>query len=136
VAVTPACGTVGVGGALLVGAAGGVAGVWGVNALKRSLRADDALDVFGIHGVCGIVGALLTGVFSAPGLGGAGAAGYAMGHQLWVQALGVAVTVAWSGAASLLAFLLARLAFGLRVPHDAEREGLDISSHGESAYEL
>ena len=136
VAITPACGTVGVGGALLIGVAGGIAGFWGVNALKRWLRADDSLDVFGIHGVCGIVGALLTGVFSAPALGGGGAQDYAMAHQLGVQALGVVVTVAWSGAAALIAFFAAKLAFGLRVGHDAEREGLDISSHGESAYEL
>ena len=128
VAITPACGTVGVGGALLIGVAGGIAGFWGVNALKRWLRADDSLDVFGIHGVCGIVGALLTG--------GGGAQDYAMAHQLGVQALGVVVTVAWSGAAALIAFFAAKLAFGLRVGHDAEREGLDISSHGESAYEL
>ena len=136
VAITPACGTVGVGGALVIGVAGGVAGFWGVNALKRWLRADDSLDVFGIHGVCGIVGALLTGVFSAPALGGGGAHDYAMAHQLGVQALGVLVTIAWSGAVAVLAFFVAKIAFGLRVHHDAEREGLDISSHGESAYEL
>lgn len=136
VAITPACGSVGVGGALCVGAAGGVAGCWGVNVVKRMLRADDSLDVFGIHGVCGIVGALLTGVFTSPALGGTGAAGYAMLHQLGVQALSVAVTVSWSGIAALAAFFAARRVFGLRVHHDAERQGLDISSHGESAYEL
>lgn len=136
VAVTPACGTVGVGGALVIGAAGGFAGYWGVNAIKRWLRADDTLDVFGIHGVCGIVGALLTGVFSAPSLGGYGAHGYAMGHQLAVQLLGVGVTLAWSGAVAGLAFLIAKPLVGLRVSHEAEREGLDIASHGESAYEL
>jgi len=136
VAITPACGTVGIGGALVIGALGGGAGFWGVNALKCHLRADDSLDVFGIHGVCGIVGALLTGVFTAPALGGTGAADFAMGHQLGVQALGVAVTVAWSGLVALFAFRVARALRGLRVDHDAEREGLDISSHGESAYEL
>lgn len=136
VAVTPACGTVGVGGALVIGAAGGFAGYWGVNAIKRWLRADDTLDVFGIHGVCGIVGALLTGVFSAPSLGGYGAHGYEMGHQLAVQLLGVGVTLAWSGAVAGLAFLIAKPLVGLRVSHEAEREGLDIASHGESAYEL
>ncbi|MFT3897577.1 MAG: ammonium transporter [Thermomonas sp.] len=136
VAITPACGTVGVGGAMAIGALGGGAGFWGVNALKRLLRADDSLDVFGIHGVCGIVGAVLTGVFSAPALGGTGAADYALLHQCGVQLLGVVVTIAWSGIASLLAFAFARLVAGLRVDHDAEREGLDISSHGESAYEL
>jgi Amt family ammonium transporter len=136
VAITPACGTVGIAGALAIGAVGGLAGFWGVNALKHRLRADDSLDVFGVHGVCGIVGALLTGVFTAPALGGTGAADYAMLHQLGVQALGVVITLFWSGTVSLLAFWIARTVVGLRVDHDAEREGLDISAHGESAYEL
>ncbi|MBS0213014.1 MAG: ammonium transporter [Proteobacteria bacterium] len=136
VAITPACGTVGVGGAMVIGAASGVAGFWGVNALKRLLRADDSLDVFGVHGVCGIVGSLLTGVFSAPALGGIGGAGFDIGHQLGVQALGIAVALAWSGAVALIAFLVVRATIGLRVDHDAEREGLDISAHGESAYQL
>jgi Amt family ammonium transporter len=136
VAITPACGTVGVAGALFIGAAAGLAGFWGVNALKRRLRADDSLDVFGVHGVCGIVGALLTGVFTAPSLGGTGAADYAMLHQLGVQALGVAIPVAWSGLVSVLAFRIVSTTVGLRVDHDAEREGLDISAHGESAYEI
>jgi len=136
VAITPACGTVGVGGALVIGACGGVAGFWGVNALKRHLRADDSLDVFGIHGVCGIVGAMLTGVFTAPALGGTGAADFSIYHQLGVQLLGVVVTIAWSGAVALIAFRIARRVRGLRVDHDAEREGLDISAHGENAYEI
>ena len=136
VAITPACGTVSIGGALAIGACGGVAGFWGVNALKHRMRADDSLDVFGIHGVCGIVGALLTGVFSAPVLGGSGALDYAMPRQLGVQALGIIVTVLWSGVVALLAFWSTRAVYGLRVDHEAEREGLDISSHGESAYEL
>lgn len=136
VAITPACGSVGIGGALCIGVAGGVAGFWGVNVLKRHLRADDSLDVFGIHGVCGIVGAMLTGVFTAPLLGGTGAVDFSMLHQLGVQALGVVVTVLWSGFVALAAFFAASRLFGLRVHHDAERQGLDISSHGESAYEL
>jgi len=135
VAITPACGTVGVGGAMAIGALGGVAGFWGVTALKRWLRADDSLDVFGIHGVCGIVGALLTGVFTAPSLGGSGSVDYAVWPQLAVQALGIAITLAWSGGVALLAFHAAKATFGLRVAHEAEREGLDISSHGESAYD-
>jgi Amt family ammonium transporter len=136
VAITPACGSVGVGGALCIGGAGGVAGFWGVNVLKRRLRADDSLDVFGIHGVCGIAGALLAGVFTSPALGGTGAAGYAVSRQFGVQALGVVITVSWSGLVALVAFFAARCLLGLRVHHDAERQGLDISSHGESAYEL
>ena len=135
VAITPACGTVGVGGALCIGACGGLAGYWGVNALKRHLRADDSLDVFGIHGVCGIVGALLTAVFSAPGWGGHGTAHHTMGQQLLVQAEGIAVTVAWSATVALLAFLVASKLVGLRVHHDDERAGLDITAHGEAAYE-
>jgi len=136
VAITPACGTVGIGGALVIGALGGAAGFWGVNALKRHLRADDSLDVFGIHGVCGIVGALLTGVFTAPAFGGTGAPDFDIVHQLGVQLAGVALTIAWSGIVALIAFHIARRLRGLRVDHDAEREGLDISAHGESAYEI
>jgi Amt family ammonium transporter len=136
VAITPACGTVGVGGGVVIGLAAGVAGYWGVHALKRWLRADDSLDVFGVHGVCGIVGALLTGVFSAPLLGGMGAADFDIGHQLGVQALGVGITLVWSGVVALIAFGVARLVFGLRVSSAAESEGLDISAHGESAYEI
>jgi Amt family ammonium transporter len=136
VAITPACGTVGVGGAIVIGACGSAAGFWGVNALKRHLRADDSLDVFGIHGVCGIVGALLTGVFSAPSLGGGGLPDFDIAHQLGVQLAGVLVTIGWSGVVALVAFRIARRVRGLRVDHDAEREGLDISAHGESAYEI
>ena len=134
VGITPACGTVGPLGAIAIGAVAGLAGVWGVTGLKRLLRADDSLDVVGVHGVGGIVGALLTGVFTAPSLGGTGAADYSIAHQVGVQALGVGITVAWSGMVSLLAFALVGALVGLRVPEEAEREGLDITSHGETAY--
>ena len=105
--------------------------------LKKILKADDALDVFGVHGVGGILGALLTGVFSAPILGGTGfGAGITtMAHQVGVQALGVGITLAWSSGVSLIAYFIVKQVFGLRVGAEAEREGLDISSHGESAYE-
>jgi Amt family ammonium transporter len=136
VAITPACGTVGVGGALAIGACGGAAGFWGVNALKRHLRADDSLDVFGIHGVCGIVGAVLTGVFTAPALGGVGGADFDIARQVGVQLAGVGITLVWSGFVAYVAFQIAHRVRGLRVDHDAEREGLDISAHGESAYEI
>lgn len=136
VGITPACGTVGPMGAIVIGALASACCVWGVTGLKRLLRADDALDVFGVHGIGGIVGALLTGVFTAPGLGGTGGAGFSIGHQLGVQALGIGITVLWSGLVSVLAYLVVKLVFGLRVPHDAEREGLDITSHGESAYDV
>jgi len=110
--------------------------VWGVSGLKKILRADDALDVFGVHGVGGIVGALLTGVFTAPALGGTGAADFAIGHQLGIQALGVGITLVWSGVVSLVAYFVVKAIFGLRVSGEAEREGLDITSHGEQAYEV
>jgi ammonium transporter, Amt family len=146
VAITPACGNVGIGGALVIGAVAGFACLWGVMGLKKLLGADDSLDVFGVHGVGGIVGALLTGVFNAPSLGGPGyvadwvtvamvaPADYSIAAQVWIQAKAVAITVVWSGVVSIVAFKVVDLVIGLRVPEDEEREGLDISSHGETAY--
>lgn len=135
VAVTPAAGTVGVGGALIIGIMGGVAGLWGVVTLKRWLRVDDTCDVFGVHGVCGIVGCLLTGVFTASSLGGTGfAEGITMGHQLWIQLVSVVIALVWSGVAAYIAFRVAEAMVGLRVSEEHEREGLDLNSHGESAY--
>lgn len=137
VAITPACGTVGPMGAIAIGAVAGVVCVWGVHGLKRLLRADDALDVFGVHGLGGIVGALLTAVFSSPSLGGygLGAGNDSIAAQLGVQALSVGITVLWSGLVSVLAFGVVKLVCGLRVAEESEREGLDITSHGETAYE-
>jgi Amt family ammonium transporter len=146
VAITPAAGNVGIGGALVIGLIAGFACLWGVNGLKKMLGADDTLDVFGVHGVGGIVGALLTGVFNSPDLGGPGfvadwvtasmvtAADYSIGAQVWTQAKAVLVTVVWSGVVSLVSFKLVDLTVGLRVSEEEEREGLDISSHGETAY--
>ncbi len=136
VAITPACGTVGVMGAIVIGLVAGVVCFWGVTGLKRLLGADDTLDVFGVHGVGGISGALLTGVFTAPALGGTGAADFSIAHQLGVQALGVGITVAWSAVVATLSYLVVKALFGLRVSVDEEREGLDVAAHGESAYEL
>ncbi len=137
VAVTPAAGSVGVGGALLLGVLAGMAGLWGVVALKQWLRVDDACDVFGVHGVCGIVGCLATGVLSADALGGTGyASGVTMGHQVWVQTLSVLVSVLWSAAAALIAYKVADWCVGLRVSEEQEHTGLDVTSHGESAYNL
>ncbi|MBP6534712.1 MAG: ammonium transporter [Arenimonas sp.] len=145
VAITPAAGLVGILGALAIGAIAGVVCLWGVSGLKKLLRADDSLDVFGVHGIGGITGALLTGVFAAPSLGGAGLwdyvtetalPEYSIAAQVWIQAQGVLVTIVLSGVVSLAAFLLVKYTVGLRVSEDAEREGLDITSHGESAYEL
>ena len=134
VAITPACGTVGPMGALIVGGLAGFVCLWGVNGLKRMLGADDSLDVFGVHGVGGILGALLTGVFTAPSLGGTGAADFSIGSQVATQALGVVITIVWSGIVAFVAYKIADLLVGLRVAEDEEREGLDISSHGETAY--
>ena len=135
VAITPACGTVGVGGALIIGLVGGATGLWGVVTLKKWLRVDDTCDVFGVHGVCGIVGCLLTGVFTSSSLGGVGyAEGVTMGHQVWVQFFSVCVTLAWSGVVAFIAYKVADMLVGLRVPEEQEREGLDVNSHGENAY--
>ncbi len=135
VAITPACGTVGPMGSIAIGAAASLACVWGVTGLKRLLGADDALDVFGVHGVGGIVGALLTGVFTAPVLGGTGAADFSIVHQVMIQALGVLVTLVWSGVVALVSYLIVKAVLGLRVEEEQEREGLDTTTHGETAYE-
>jgi Amt family ammonium transporter len=146
VAITPAAGNVGVGGALIIGLISGFAGLWGVTGLKKMLGADDSLDVFGVHGVCGILGALLTGVFNSPALGGPGyvadwvtatmvtSADYSIAAQVLVQAKAVGVTVVWSGVVSALAYFIVDKTIGLRVSEEDEREGLDITSHGETAY--
>jgi len=142
VAITPACGWVGIGGALVIGLAAGVVCLWGVNGLKRLLGADDALDVFGVHGVGGILGALLTGIFANPDLGGVGVydyvanqvADYSTSAQMISQLWGVGTTVIWSGLVSIIAYKLVDMVIGLRVSEDEEREGLDTTSHGESAY--
>ncbi|MDP3519483.1 MAG: ammonium transporter [Hydrogenophaga sp.] len=146
VAITPAAGNVGIGGALVIGLVGGFACLWGVTGLKRMLGADDTLDVFGVHGVGGIVGALLTGVFNSPALGGPGyvadwvtatmvtSADYSIASQLWIQLKGVLITIAWSGVVSVVAFKIVDMVVGLRVSEEDEREGLDIRSHGETAY--
>ena len=146
VAITPAAGNVGIGGGLVIGLVAGFACLWGVNGLKKMLGADDSLDVFGVHGVGGIVGALLTGVFVSPSLGGPGfvadwttatmvtAADFSMASQVWIQAKAVLITVVWSGVVSFIAYKVVDLTIGLRVDEEAEREGLDIASHGETAY--
>ena len=134
VGVTPAAGFVGPMGAIVIGLVCGLVCLWGVCGLKRMLKVDDAFDAFGVHGVGGIVGAILTGVFAAPSLGGVQPADFAMGHQVWVQVKSVLFTIVWSGVVAYLAFKIADLTVGLRVSEEAEREGLDITSHGETAY--
>ncbi|WP_374523111.1 ammonium transporter [Hydrogenophaga sp.] len=134
VAITPACGTVGPMGAIVIGLVSGFLCLWGVTGLKKMLGADDSLDVFGVHGVGGIVGALLTGVFSAASLGGIKADGYSIASQMVVQAEGVVITMVWSSVVAFIAYKIVDMVVGLRVTEEAEREGLDISSHGETAY--
>lgn len=143
VAITPAAGNVGLMGAIVIGFIAGFACLWGVNGLKRLLGADDSLDVFGVHGVGGIVGALLTGVFNTQALGGPGLVGdwvtvavtsNGILDQVWIQLKGVLLTIVWSGVVAFIAFKIADLTIGLRVSEEEEREGLDISSHGETAY--
>jgi Amt family ammonium transporter len=143
VAITPAAGNVGIVGALVIGATAGLLCLWGVNGLKRMLGADDSLDVFGIHGVGGIVGALLTGVFNNQALGGPGlvtdwvtatVGSNGVFAQVWIQAQGVLLTIVWSGVVAAIAYKIVDLTIGLRVAEEDEREGLDIASHGETAY--
>jgi Amt family ammonium transporter len=143
VAITPAAGNVGIPGAFIIGIAAGVVCLWGVTGLKKLLKADDSLDVFGVHGIGGILGALLTGVFNAPDLGGPGfpnnwfemKPGFeTIGAQVLIQAKAVGVTVIWSAVVAAVSLFIVKAIVGLRVPEEEEREGLDISSHGESAY--
>jgi ammonium transporter, Amt family len=134
VAITPACGSVGPMGAIIIGGLAGFLCLWGVSGLKKILGADDSLDVFGVHGVGGILGAILTGVFTAPGLGGTGGDDFSIGSQVLVQAEGVLITMVWSTVVAFIAYKIVDIVVGLRVPEEAEREGLDITSHGETAY--
>ena len=142
VAITPACGWVGVGGGLIIGALAGVACFWGVTGLKKMLGADDALDVFGIHGIGGILGALLTGVFNTWSMGGTGIVDYVnntivdttIRGQLWIQAQAVLTTIIWSGVVAFVCYKIVDMTIGLRVKPEEEREGLDTTSHGERAY--
>ena len=143
VAITPAAGNVGIPGAFVIGIAAGAVCLWGVTGLKRMLKVDDSLDVFGVHAVGGILGALLTGVFVSPDLGGPGfvtdwvkaTSGFtSIGEQLVIQAKAVAIAVVWSGVVAAVSLFIVKMVVGLRVPEDEEREGLDITSHGETAY--
>ena len=145
VAITPACGFVGPMGAIALGLLAGALCLWGVSGLKRMLGADDSLDVFGVHGVGGILGALGTGVFAAPALGGTGiydyvanktGADYSIMGQVMIQATGVITTLVWSGVVAYIAYKIVDLVIGLRVPEDQEREGLDVTAHGETAYHM
>jgi Amt family ammonium transporter len=138
VAITPAAGFAGVGGAIVLGAIAGVACLWAVANLKSMLKYDDSLDVFGIHGIGGIIGALGTAIVAAPGLGGyplGEASEYSIGGQFMIQLTAVGIAVVWSGVVALVAMLIVKAIFGgARVSETNESDGLDLSSHGERAY--
>ena len=134
VGITPACGTVGPMGAIVIGLVCGFICFWAVSGLKKMLGADDSLDVFGVHGVGGIIGAILTGVFTAPSLGGTGDDDFSIASQVLIQAEGVGITIVWCAIVSLIAYKIVDIVIGLRVNEDQEREGLDLVSHGETAY--
>ena len=144
VAITPAAGNVGIPGAFIIGLGVGMVCLWGVNGLKKMIRADDALDVFGVHAIGGIFGALMTGIFNAPSLGGPGQVDWVTGKliypgiaaQLLIQAKAVGIVFVWTAVVAAIGFSLVKLIAGLRVSEEEEREGLDISYHGERAYDL
>jgi Amt family ammonium transporter len=145
VAITPAAGNVGIPGAFVIGLGVGVVCLWGVTGLKKMIRQDDALDVFGVHAVGGIFGALMTGIFNAPSLGGPGSVtdwvkgttGYpGIWEQFVIQFKAVALVTCWTAVVALIAFFIVKVTIGLRVTEEEEREGLDISSHGERAYDM
>lgn len=134
VAVTPAAGSVGPIGAIALGAIASGACYFFVASVKTRFGYDDSLDVFGVHGIGGIIGAVGTGIFTAPGLGGTGGDDYSIAGQTWIQIEAVVITIVWCGVVSLILYKLVDMVIGLRVPEEAERQGLDLSSHGESAY--
>ncbi|MEZ5798253.1 MAG: ammonium transporter [Paracoccaceae bacterium] len=134
VAITPACGTLGPMGSILLGVIAAAGCYFFVTVVKNMFKYDDSLDVFGIHGIGGILGAVLTGVFSAASFGGVKGDDYDMMGQLMIQIEGVAITVVWSGVVSFALFKLIDMTIGLRVDADTERQGLDLTSHGEQAY--
>jgi len=144
VAITPACGWVGIGGGMAIGFIAGLACFWGVTGLKKMLGADDSLDVFGVHGIGGIVGALLTGVFNTWSMGGTGIVDYvnntivdtSISSQVWIQAQAVLTAVVWSAVVAVICYKIVDLTIGLRVSEEAEREGLDTATHGERAYHM
>jgi Amt family ammonium transporter len=144
VAITPAAGNVGIPGAFVIGIGAGLVCLWGVTGLKKLVRADDALDVFGVHALGGIFGALMTGIFNSPSLGGPGSVDYITGAitypgvftQLRIQAQAVLLVMVWTATVAYVGFRVVKAMVGLRVPEEDEREGLDITSHGERAYDL
>lgn len=137
VAITPASGTAGPMGALIIGFLSGAICFWGATSLKTKLGYDDSLDAFGVHGIGGIVGAVLTGICADAALGGAGLAeGISIGKQVWAQLLSIIVTIIWSGVLSFIILKIVDAIVGLRVEGDDEMMGLDLSQHNERGYNL
>jgi Amt family ammonium transporter len=135
VAITPAAGFAGTFGAIVLGVITGFICLWAVVTLKPMLKYDDSLDVFGIHGIGGIIGAIGTAIVAAPSLGGFGAEGYDMVAQIGTQVLAVVVAIVWSAVVALIAMLIVKAVFGgVRATEAAEIDGLDLSTHGERAY--
>jgi Amt family ammonium transporter len=135
--ITPAAGTVGPGGAVIIGLLAGLVCFWFVGLIKGTLKIDDSLDVFAVHGVGGMMGSLVLAVFASEGLGGVGyAEGASMASQLWVQTKGVAIVAVYSAVVTLIVGYMVAMILPMRVSEDAERDGLDISSHGERAWDL
>lgn len=135
VAITPAAGTVGPVGALVIGLAAGVICFFCATSLKRKLGYDDSLDVFGVHCIGGIVGALLTGVFAASSMGGFGEV-ESIGAQLWIQAKGVGFTLIYTTVVTVVILKVIDLLMGLRVSEEEETVGLDLAQHNERGYNL
>ena len=137
VAITPAAGFVGPGGAIVIGIASGLGCFWGATTLKKKMGYDDSLDCFGVHGIGGIIGALLTGVFVSESLGGAGLAeGMTMAGQLWIQLYAVLATIVYCAIVTFVILKVVDAIIGLRVDEDQETEGLDLALHGERGYTL
>ncbi|BAI74480.1 ammonium transporter (plasmid) [Azospirillum sp. B510] len=136
VVITPACGFVSPGSAMIMGLAGGVVCYWGATGLKKLMGVDDALDVFGVHGVGGILGAVLTGVFASAAYGGEGKSGWLDGNfaQVGLQIEGVVVTVLWTAVVTVVALKAIDIVMGLRVDQDVEVDGLDLALHGETMH--
>ena len=134
VAITPACGSVGPIGAIVLGALASAGCYFFVAVVKNRFGYDDSLDVFGIHGIGGIIGAIGTGIFTAPGLGGIGGDDYSLVGQTFIQFEAVVITIVWCGVVSYILFKIVDMLMGLRIEEDLERQGLDQTTHGESAY--
>jgi len=134
VAITPACGTIGPMGAIILGAVVSIVCYIFVTSVKSAFGYDDSLDVFGVHGIGGIVGAIGTGILTAPSLGGTGGDDFSIAAQTFIQFKAVCVTVVWSGVVSFILYKIVDVIVGLRVSPEVEQQGLDLNSHGESAY--